>query len=59
MNVFLQTHAPLVFEEVQVQYVEVLSKLYASFFKVLSISCLLFFICQIMFKGLCDWSFAS
>jgi hypothetical protein len=48
-----------VFEEVQVQYVEVLSKLYASFFKVLSISCLLFFICQIMFKGLCDWSFAS
>ncbi len=34
MNVFLQAHAPAVFEEVQNQYVEVLSKVYGSFFKV-------------------------
>ncbi len=33
MNVFLQSHAPAVFEEVQALYVEVLSKLYAAFFK--------------------------
>ncbi len=33
MNVFLQAHAPPVFEEVQVVYVDVLSKLYIAFFR--------------------------
>jgi hypothetical protein len=43
MNVFLQAHAPAVFEEVQMQYVDVLSKVYGSFFKVFRVLLFFFF----------------